>query len=53
MISEYVGKTVDHEVEGRGIIVDETENSVGVRYDFDKDEMKVHYIPKTALEPVS
>ena len=49
--SLFVGKTVEDEDLGRGVIVDETINLVGVRYKKERKQMKVHYIQKSDLIP--
>lgn len=45
----FVGKTVDDDILGRGIIIDETETTVGVRFHRERRKMSVHYIPKSKL----
>ena len=48
--SAFVGKTVEDEEMGRGLIIDETKSCVGVRYDRERKVMRVHYIPKSELK---
>jgi hypothetical protein len=49
--SAFVGKTVEDEEMGRGRIIDETPSCVGVRYNRERNLMRVHYIPKRCLTP--
>lgn len=49
--SAFVGKTVEDEEMGRGLIIDETPSCVGVLYRRERKVMRVHYIPKRDLRP--